>query len=155
MRCRFFIPAVAAALVTTVSAAQADDSNNIYRGDPGRYGVFYQTLTGQKAVAAAPVSAGAAVDRNAVVNVGSGAVNPIGPGENPATAGIGGSGSTAPVAAYTSVVPPAVGVVPNAVVSYGSGAVGTWGPGDTTGSVATAGSAAPVGVSSPARLRRR
>src|SRR3954469_23268185 len=77
--------------------------------------------------------------QNAVVNQGSGAVNPLGPGESSGTAGIGGSGTSAPpsgMAAPSSgmvtgstvprtVIVPAPGTTDssNAVTEHGSGAV--------------------------------
>ena len=88
---------------------------------------------------------------NAAVPHGSGAVGAVGPGENPATSGIGGSGSTPPAGAFQSnsssgvVVPPAPGSAPNASVPYGSGAVSPLGPGESSGSAGIGGS----GTSAP------
>jgi hypothetical protein len=86
----------------------------------------------------------------AVVNHGSGAVGTIGPGENPASTGIGGSGSVPPPAARVggaeTIVPPAPDARGNAVVNRGTGAVGTLGAGESTGSVGIGGS----GSSAPA-----
>ncbi|HEU4518668.1 MAG TPA: hypothetical protein VFS03_04085 [Microvirga sp.] len=88
---------------------------------------------------------------NAAVPHGSGAVGTVGPGENPATSGIGGSGSTPPAGAFQPnsssgvVVPPAPGSAPNASVPYGSGAVSPLGPGESSGSAGIGGS----GTSAP------
>jgi hypothetical protein len=90
---------------------------------------------------------------NAVVNGGSGAVNPLGPGESAGTAGIGGSATAAPRAPATTGSTTAPGVVvlppgsstqmghPNAVVNGGSGAVNPLGPGESAGTAGIGGSA--------------
>jgi hypothetical protein len=99
--------------------------------------------------------------QNAVVNQGSGAVNPLGPGESSGTAGIGGSGTSAPpsgMAAPSSgmvtgstvprtVIVPAPGTTDssNAVTEHGSGAVNPLGPGESSGSAGIGGS----GTSAP------
>jgi len=98
--------------------------------------------------------------QNAVVNQGSGAVNPLGPGESPGSAGIGGSGTSAPPAAGVMTAPSVTGstvprtvIVPapgvagssNAVVNQGSGAVNPLGPGESSGSAGIGGS----GTSAP------
>ena len=94
---------------------------------------------------------------NAVVNSGSGAVNPLGPGESAGSAGIGGSATSAPRAPMTTGSTTAPGVVvlppgsaarmdqPNAVVNGGSGAVNPLGPGESAGSAGIGGS----GTSAP------
>jgi hypothetical protein len=89
---------------------------------------------------------------NAVVNQGSGAVNPLGSGESSGTAGIGGSGTSAPRAPATTgstttrgvVLPPPAGGS-NAVVNQGSGAVNPLGSGESSGSAGIGGS----GTSAP------
>jgi hypothetical protein len=97
--------------------------------------------------------------QNAVVNQGSGAVNPLGPGESPGSAGIGGSGTSAPPAgvmtapsvtgstAPRTVIVPAPGMTgsSSAVVNQGSGAVNPLGPGESAGSAGIGGS----GTSAP------
>jgi hypothetical protein len=94
---------------------------------------------------------------NAVVNQGTGAVGTVGPGENPATMGIGGSGSVPPPAARVggaqTIVPPAPGARSNAVVTHGSGAVGTLGAGETTGSVGIGGSGSSAPPAAMTRTR--
>jgi hypothetical protein len=90
---------------------------------------------------------------NAVVNSGTGAVNPLGPGESAATAGIGSSATAAPRAPVTTgsttapggvVLPPGSAMQadqPNAVVNSGSGTVNPLGPGESAGSAGIGGSA--------------
>jgi hypothetical protein len=98
--------------------------------------------------------------QNAVVNQGSGAVNPLGPGESSGSAGIGGSGTSAPRTGTTVVPQPGTTtgstaprtVAPgnpncsNAVVAQGSGAVNPLGPGQSSGTAGIGGS----GTSAPA-----
>lgn len=107
---------------------------------------------------------GVASAQNAVVNQGSGAVNPLGPGESPGSAGIGGSGTSAPPAGVMmapsgelvtgstvprTVIVPAPGMTDSsgAVVNHGSGAVNPLGPGESSGSAGIGGS----GTSAPRR----
>jgi hypothetical protein len=78
MRWYHIAPVAAAAFLNISSAARAE-SDNIYWADPGRFGRHMGET-----------------DTNAVVNQGSGAVKPLGPGQNRNTAGIGGSATTAP-----------------------------------------------------------
>jgi hypothetical protein len=101
--------------------------------------------------------------QNAVVNQGSGAVNPLGTGESPGSAGIGGSGTSAPPAGMAAqpgtvtgstaprTVAPAPGAVvggpdcSNAVVGQGSGAVKPLGSGQSSATAGIGGS----GTSAP------
>jgi hypothetical protein len=92
--------------------------------------------------------------QNAVVNQGSGAVNPLGTGESPGSAGIGGSGTSAPPSGMVTgstvprtVIVPAPGMTDStgAVVNRGSGAVNPLGTGESSGSAGIGGS----GTSAP------
>jgi hypothetical protein len=101
----------------------------------------------------ANMNAAACANRTgAVVPHGSGSVGTIGTAENPASTGIGGSGSVPPPAARVGTgqpaVPPAPDAARSAVVPHGSGSVGTLGPAESTGSVGIggSGSAAPPGA---------
>jgi hypothetical protein len=121
------------------------------------------------AVAAFALSGAATVAsaQNAVVNQGSGAVSPLGPGQSPGSSGIGGSGTSAPpagavnqpqrgtvqpgmatspnVTGSTAPVAPANPNCGNAVVNQGSGAVSPLGPGQSPATAGIGGS----GTSAP------
>jgi hypothetical protein len=78
------LPVTMVALVSLSSMALAQEMDNVYIGDPARYGVDPNVP-----------------QTNAVVNQGAGAVKPAGPGQQRHSVGIGGSATSAPRAEPT------------------------------------------------------